>query len=126
MPELGTERWLWVIFEKDKREDIIGCVDIWRDGKPENRGFWLTKEHWGKVYMTEAVKPVIDYSFDSLGFEKMVFANAVGNDRSRWIKEKTGAILIGVEPAKFVDPKYTEHELWELIKENWEKFKAIL
>lgn len=123
MPELGIDRWLWVIFEKENPSEVIGCVDLWRDGKPENRGFWLAKDHWGKGYMTEAVKPVMDYAFDSLGFEKMIFANAIGNDRSRRIKEKTGATLIGVEPAKFVDPKFTKHELWELTKDNWNKFK---
>jgi RimJ/RimL family protein N-acetyltransferase len=74
--------------------------------------------------MTEDVSPVMDYAFKSLGFEELIFANAVGNDRSRRIKEKTGATLIGVEPAEFVNPKYTEHELWKLTKENWSKFKS--
>jgi RimJ/RimL family protein N-acetyltransferase len=59
-----------------------------------------------------------------LGFEKMVLGNALGNDRSRRVKEKTGAKLIGVEPAQFVDPAYTEHELWELTKDAWKAFKA--
>ncbi len=39
------------------------------------------------------------------------------------MKEKTGARFIDVKPAKFVDPKYTEQEVWELTKSDWEKFK---
>ena len=58
-----------------------------------------------------------------LGFEKLIFANAVGNDRSGRVKEKTGAIYIENKPAKFVNPKYTENEIWELTKENWMKLK---
>ncbi len=42
-----------------------------------------------------------------VGFEKLVFVNAVGNEKSRRIEVKTGARLVGVKPAKFVDPKYT-------------------
>ena len=123
LPEQGIKRWLWVIFEKNNRDEVIGCVDLWRKGCPENRGFWLAKQHWGKGYMTEAVNPVIEYAFTQLGFEKLIFANAVGNDRSRRVKEKTGAKYIENRPAKFVNPEYKEHEIWELTKDNWEKFK---
>jgi len=28
--------------------------------------------------------------------------------------------LVGVEPAKFVNPAYSEHEVWELDKETWQ------
>ncbi len=123
LPEQGKTRWLWAIFLKDNRDEVIGCVDLWREGRPENRGFWLAKKCWGRGFMTEAVTPITEYAFSALGFEKLVFANAVGNLRSRRIKEKTGAIFIEKQPAKFVDPKYTEHEIWELTKLNWNKFK---
>ena len=123
LPKQGIKRWLWVIFLKDQRDDVIGCVDLWRKGYPDNRGFWLAKQHWGKGFMTEAVTPIMDYAFDELDFEKLIFGNAVGNDRSRRVKEKTGATYIENRPAKFVNPKYKEQEIWELTKENWVKFK---
>jgi RimJ/RimL family protein N-acetyltransferase len=99
-------------------------VDLWREGKPESRGFWLGRKFWGQGLMTEAVEPVIDHAFDELGFEKLIFSNALGNERSRRIKEKTGARLLGVEPAKFVDPQFTQHELWELEKADWVRLRA--
>lgn len=120
MPELGNSRCFWVIFLKENKDEVIGGVDLWRDGKPENRGFWLAKKHWGKGFMTEALKPVTDFAFNQLGFEKLVFANAVGNNRSRRIKEKTGAVFLRNEPARFVNPEYKEHEVWELSKSNWQ------
>ncbi len=122
-PHLGVNRWLWGIFEINNPTELIGCVDLWRDGHPENRGFWLGKTFWGQGYMTEAVEPVMNYAFKELGFEKLVFANAVGNIKSRRIKEKTGCRLIDIKPAKFVNSKYTEHEIWELRKEEWLKNK---
>lgn len=120
LPEQGIKRWMWAIFLKNKRDEVIGTVDLWRKGRPENRGFWLAKQHWGKGLMTEALKPITDYAFNQLGFKKLIFANAVGNHRSRRIKEKTGAIYIGTRPEKFVNPEYKEKEIWELTKENWE------
>lgn len=124
LPKQGKDKWVWGIFRKEFPEELIGCVDLWREGRPENRGFWLGRKFWGRGYMTEAVYPVMDYAFSVLGFEVLVFANAVGNLRSRRIKEKTGARLVRVETAKFVDPSYTEHEVWELTKEAWETFRS--
>lgn len=118
-PTQGISTWLWGIYLKENPKELIGAVHLWRDGKPENRGFWLGRPFWGKGYMTEAVEPVMNCAFKELGFEKLVFANAVGNIKSRRVKEKTGAKLIRTESAKFVNPNYTEHEIWELTKENW-------
>lgn len=118
---LGKDRWMWGIFLKTNPTEMIGAVDLWRQGRPENRGFWLGKKYWGRGIMTEAVLPVNRYAFEVLGFEKLVFANALGNLKSRRIKEKTGAKLLKVAPAKFVDPKFTEHEIWELTKSDWLK-----
>lgn len=120
-PKQGKTSWLWGIFEKANPDELIGCVHLWREGKPQHRGFWLGKKFWGQGYMTEAVHPVMDYAFNHLGFDKLIFANAVGNLKSRRVKEKTGAKLIDVTPAKFVNPKYTEHEIFELKKEDWKK-----
>ncbi len=118
-PQQGQNRWTWAIFEKGQPEEVIGAVDLWRKGRPENRGFWIAKKHWGKGYMTEAIAPTLDYAFLHLNFEKLIFANAVGNKRSRRIKEKTGATYVKTELASFVNPKYKEKEIWELAKENW-------
>ena len=122
LPSQGKDRWTWAIFLKENLNEVIGVVDLWRKGTPENRGFWLAKKHWGKGLMTEAVYPVMNYAFGPLGFEKLVFANAVGNERSRRVKEKTGAKFIGTRPAKFVNPDYTEQEIWELSKKAWLKY----
>jgi RimJ/RimL family protein N-acetyltransferase len=121
LPHQGKDRWVWGIYLKENPNELIGVVDLWRPGTPENRGFWLGKEFWGRGIMTEAVRPVMEYAFDALGFEVMIFANAKGNVRSRRIKEKSGARLVRVESADFVDPDFTEQEIWELTKEEWRK-----
>jgi ribosomal-protein-alanine N-acetyltransferase len=75
--------------------------------------------------MTEAVVPVMDYAFAELGFKKLVFCNAVGNIRSRRVKEKTGARLVRREPASFRNPDYKEREVWELTGEEWRAFRKL-
>jgi RimJ/RimL family protein N-acetyltransferase len=124
IPNQGNGRWVWGIFLKTDPHELIGGVDLWREGRPENRGFWLARRCWGQGLMTEAVVPVMDYAFTSLGFEKLVFANALGNVRSRRVKEKTGARLVRTEPANFINPAYREREVWELTREAWTLFRS--
>jgi RimJ/RimL family protein N-acetyltransferase len=124
LPKQGADEWYWGIFEKSNPQEMIGGVDLWRQGRPENRGFWLGRKFWGQGYMTEAVRPVMDYAFNELGFETLRFSNALGNLKSRRIKEKTGARLIGTRRAEFVNPAYKEAETWELTREEWQKFRS--
>jgi RimJ/RimL family protein N-acetyltransferase len=120
LPRQGNDHWVWGIFLKENPGELIGIVDLWRREAPENRGFWLARKHWGKGLMTEAVAPVTAYAFNILGFERLIFGNAVGNFRSRRIKEKAGASWVRSEPAKFISPHYTEREIWELTKLDWQ------
>lgn len=121
IPNQGKNRWVWGIFFKTNPNELIGCVDLWREGKPENRGFWLGKNFWNKGIMTEAVAPIINYAFSELNFEKLIFANAVGNISSRKVKEKTRCKLLEIQKGSFVNPEFTHQEIWELTHHEWKK-----
>ena len=124
IPNQCTDQWFWGICLKSAPVDLIGAIWLRRNGTPSNRGFWLGKRFWQQGIMTEAAKPVTDYAFDVLGFERLILANAVGNHASRRIKEKTGAMFVRTEPAIYVNPRYTEREVWELTKGCWRAFKT--
>ena len=118
-PGQGERRWDWALTLREAPGEAIGSVGLWRPGCPEHRGFWLGRAFWGRGLMTEAVAPIVDWAFEEAGFDELILANAVGNTRSRRVKEKAGAEFIGVEPAAFVDPEVTEHELWRLTPQAW-------
>jgi len=123
-PEQGKTRWAWAIYRKAQPYEAIGNVDLFRNRSVENRGFWLARAHWGQGFMTEATDAVTDYAFDVLGFETLILSNALGNERSRRIKEKAGAVLLRTEAARFVDPVYTQREVWELTRDAWRRRRA--
>jgi ribosomal-protein-alanine N-acetyltransferase len=124
IPRQGYDRWSWGIREANSPSNVIGGVELWREGMPEHRGFWLGKRFWGKGYMTEAVKPVMDFAFGPAGFDTLIFTNALGNTRSARIKEKTGARRIRIEPANYVDPTLTSREVWEITKQEWISYRS--
>ncbi|WP_082109434.1 GNAT family N-acetyltransferase [Azospirillum thiophilum] len=101
LPMQGKDRWVWGLHLKET-EELIGSIDLRREGSRGNRGFWLGRPFWGRGYMTEAVIRVTDFAFQDLGFDHLVFTNAVGNQRSHNIKARMGAVLMGVAPTAFV------------------------
>jgi RimJ/RimL family protein N-acetyltransferase len=123
IPNQGNDRWVWGLYRKIQPDELIGAVDLWREGKPQHRGFWLGEAYWGQGFMTEAVAPITEYAFTQLCFEELVFDNAKGNRGSRRIKEKTGATYLRTEPASFVAPSYSEREVWLLTKAAWQKHR---
>lgn len=125
IPNQNKNMWSWGIFLASHPQELIGVVDLFKNDRPENRGFWLSEEHWGKGLMTEAVAPVTKFAFEELGFEKLIFSNALGNLRSRRIKEKTGATFFKIVPSQHVDVELNESELWELTKDNWLKHASL-
>jgi [ribosomal protein S5]-alanine N-acetyltransferase len=114
-------RFSWGIFHKEAPLECIGSIDLFQPGIPHHRGFWLGRNFWGRGYMSEAAAAVTDYAFTELGFAELVLANAAGNQRSRRIKEKSGARLLGLTPGEYVDPSLTQQEQWSLTREAWQE-----
>ena len=112
-------KWAWGIRLKSNPNELIGGIDLRRHGQPGHRGFWLGSSFGGNGIMTEATQRITKYAFEVLGFEELIFSNAVGNLASRRIKEKSAAKFMGINKAKFVDPNLTEQETWLLTKEEW-------
>lgn len=53
-------------------------------------GYVLSKDYWGNGFMTEAVKAVIDFCFEVLGYDYLTCGHFNRNDRSRRVVEKCG------------------------------------
>lgn len=123
LPKQGHNHWSWGLYLISNPNELIGMISLWRPGTPEHRGFWLAKPYWGQGLMLEACDRITDYAFDELGFESLVFSNAVGNHRSARIKEKMGCKECGRIPGRFVSAKFTEQQLWELSKSQWQTLR---
>ena len=50
----------------------------------------LSEDYWGLGYMTEAVKRVVEYSFDKTGIKLLTVFHVPHNMRSKRVIEKCG------------------------------------
>lgn len=53
-------------------------------------GYVLSRDYWGRGLMTEAVREVNRYLFDTVGLDFVLVAHFIHNDRSRRVIEKCG------------------------------------
>lgn len=123
-----VESWFWAITHKERGEfadEMIGIIELRPQQTEGQRGFWLGRAFHGQGIMTEAAAITNDFWFDKLKKPFLNMHNASTNLASRRIKEKTGAKLIGLKDStNYLDPSFTQTEIWELTAEDWHRFRA--
>ena len=83
--------------ELRETQEIIGAITInlHEQYKRASLGYWCAIAHWGRGYMTEAVRAVINYGFRELALNR-IHADCHGdNPASRRVLEKAGMIYEG-------------------------------
>jgi Acetyltransferase (GNAT) domain len=64
-------------------------------GDPE-LGYWIGLPYWGRGYVTEAARALIDHAFGALGCALLTSRARVSNPASRRVLEKCGFQWTGV------------------------------
>ncbi len=114
----------WVIIQKDGPDEAIGFIDFQEQASDRhgNRGFWLSEDFHGRGIMTEALMPIHDFVFTGLGVTRFTICNVLGNEASRRVKQKTGAVFL-----EEIDLPHNNGvnraEMWEVTIESWEAIK---
>ena len=75
---------------KHKLIGVIGLRDIDSEHSLAELSFWLAAQVWGKGYMSEAIKPVIDFGFKTLSLNRIYAYHMVRNPASGRILQKNG------------------------------------
>jgi [ribosomal protein S5]-alanine N-acetyltransferase len=83
---------VFAVREQDEPEAIgfVGFVSRAQPTRQTAFGYLLRKEYWGKGYVAEAARRVLDYGFSTLGIVAAELWIYDGNDRSRRVAEKLG------------------------------------
>jgi len=78
------------IFMDGKYIGNIGLHDIDRDNKKAIIGYWLAEEFQGRGIMTDCVRALIKYAFDTFKLNTISIHCALGNKKSRAIPKRIG------------------------------------
>lgn len=93
--ERHPEKSMWMIVEKSSNKGIgiIRVTNIWSEDNKCEIGYSMGSEWWGKGYMTEAVREVVNYLTNEIGFNIIVADGvSITNIGSKRVLEKNGFI----------------------------------
>lgn len=105
--ERSVQQWIDSIayqFSIDFEGELVGRIAL-RPSDTEgvlDIGYWTHPDHYGKGFMTEAVKAILVLGFETMGADAIIAETAVWNKASQRVLEKLGFRIIDVVKDGFV------------------------
>ena len=116
----------WGIELKDTNEVIgnISAVKIDERTQTADMGYCIGRKWWGQEIMPEALKAVITYFFDEVGFNRVAASHDSDNPKSGRVMEKAGMKFEGVLRASGINMSGICNVVWYSIlkEEYYEKY----
>ena len=89
-------------------------------------GFALGVPFWGTGLYAEGARLVVDFTFETVGVDRLEARAAVKNGRGNGALAKVGAVKEGVLRKSFLkDGTYLDQALWAIVREDWMHSKAV-
>ena len=87
-----------------------------------NVGYCLGERFWGRGYMAEALRAVIDYMFYDVDVNRIEARSSVNNPRSGRVMQKAGMLKEGRLRQEYVtgNGEYQDCDLYALVREDFE------
>lgn len=111
--ELGLAAWRegkafhWAVTGKEDNQ-FLGMVSLRVDGYKVELGYVLARAHWGRGYMTEAVRAVVDWALKQEGVYRVWAVCDVENRASARVLEKAGMTREGLLRRWSVHPNLSD------------------
>lgn len=90
------EEFVWFIF--DDSNQLIGSIAARREVGAFNLGYLLARPFWGRGYMPEAIRAVVDWAFTNPSIAKVWAECDLENHASARALEKSGFVREGLLP----------------------------
>lgn len=114
------------IYLEDELVGTISLHEINRHLGQTSIGYYLGEKGLRKGVMTDVVRFVTNYCFETLGLNRVVIECATGNLRSRRIPERLGFTEEGVlRDAEKLYGTYHDIVVYAMLKQDWLKTKEM-
>jgi RimJ/RimL family protein N-acetyltransferase len=100
--EQGT-RFPFMIIEKSSNQ-AVGMIEIRPEDHKAELGYVLAQTHWGKGYMTEAARALLDWAFQQPEIYRVYATTSVDNIGSQRVMEKIGMTREGLMRRYIIHP----------------------
>jgi ribosomal-protein-alanine N-acetyltransferase len=110
----------WGVEMERKLIGTCGFHNIKNSAKRGELGYELGYEYWGRGLMRKALRPVLDYGFNIMRFERIEAFINVDNERSAALLKKLGFVEEGILRDYAPSPKgLIDQRCLSLLKRDW-------
>ena len=103
----GETRFPYVITLKGTGE-VIGIIDPRIEGPKVGIGYGTARAHWGKGYVPEATRAIIEWAFQQPSIYRVYATTDVDNVASRRVMEKVGMQCEGILRSYILHPNISD------------------
>ncbi len=121
--EAGEEGTLleWHIVAGDRLCGAVRINHIELDNRKASVGYYLGQQHQGKGLATSALRAVLQFAFQRLGFNRIELKCASENVASQRVAERLGFRWEGLlRQAELVDGVFLDHFVYGLLRDDFE------
>jgi [ribosomal protein S5]-alanine N-acetyltransferase len=80
-----------------KLSGVVSLMQIHRDHRRAELGYWIAVDHWNKGFATESSAAILDFGFNTLGLHRIESRHFVRNPASGKVMQKLGMQQEGIE-----------------------------
>jgi len=121
------KRYRWSIIRKEDNKFIGTCgFNTWirQSANKSEIGYDLSKEYWGKGYMSEALEELLNYGFEKLELYRIEAKVINGNDNSRRVLNRLGFTEEGLlRSCNYYKGKYVDEYVYSILRDEWKNKK---
>ena len=110
------------IFENGEYIGNIGLHDLKSRNRSGMVGYWLAENRQGRGIMTDCVRELVNFGFDTLDLNRIYIHCAGGNKKSRAIPERLEFVHEGtLQDGECLYGTFHDLDVYGMIKRNWVK-----
>jgi [ribosomal protein S5]-alanine N-acetyltransferase len=116
--------YIWAITLKESDEPIgsIGLFVINENDLCGDVGYSLGKKYWGQGITTEALRGVLGFAFENIGFNRIETYHSINNPASGKVMQKSGMIFEGFAKQKYKSIfGFEDCNMYSILKEDYKK-----
>ena len=112
----------WAVTVKGKDEPIgaIGLFVVNEYDLCGDVGYCIGKKYWGQGIATEALKAVLGFAFETIGFNRIETYHSVNNPSSGRVMKKSGMTFEGLAKQKYKSISgFEDSNMYSIIKNDF-------
>lgn len=108
--------------ETGKVIGTIGFMWVSNENRSAEVGYSLSRAHWNKGYMTEALAAVLRFGFEELNLNRIEAQHECANPASGRVMEHVGMRREGTLKERLYNKsRFVDVELYAILREEWRK-----